>query len=135
MNNPSIQKGIAVLLEGNTPGEVAKALGIRLLELGHQVEIIDATAVKLLGSKKRSVFVIELLVRNGIIVILAQSGIKPGCSCLEVVPDSHDTADFAAEKIIDMLAETGVVSMGTTQYSPEEEEIIRKRLANLGYLE
>lgn len=52
---------------------------------------------------------------------------------IEVSP--HDTADFAAEKILDLLAEHGVVSLESEGYTPEEEEQIRKRLSDLGYID
>lgn len=59
----------------------------------------------------------------------------PGTESLSVEVDDHDTPDFAAEKIIDTLAECGAVSLEKADYTPEEEEQIRKRLQDLGYIE
>ena len=48
---------------------------------------------------------------------------------------THDTPDFAAEKVLDELAEAGILTLEDAGYSDEEEERIRKRLADLGYIE
>ncbi len=54
---------------------------------------------------------------------------------LAVDLDPHDTPDFAAEKVIDILAENKVISLPSTDYTREEEETIRRRLQDLGYIE
>jgi len=108
--------GLIVLLEGPQADEVAEILASRLRELGRKVEPRDA--------------------RDGAIVITSDAGLKPeGVPRLLCPLSKHDTPDFATEKILDRLAEAGAVALGGTGYSREEEERIRERLANLGYIE
>jgi len=80
-------------------------------------------------------FVCRLLVRNGVFVIVVSDEVKPDCECREIELDKNDTADFAAEKILDTLAHENLVSLETHDYSADEEEEIRRRLADLGYIE
>jgi len=120
-----MRKGLIVLLEGPRVDDVAAILIGRLLELGRNAEWMDAPA-----SSCKS------LVRSGVIVITADAGLEPeGVPRLSCPLSAHDTPDFAAEKILDKLAEAGVVVLDNTGYSPEDEERIRERLADLGYIE
>ena len=120
-----MQEGLIVLLEGARADDVAAILAGRLIELGRNVKLMNAPA-----SACKS------LVRNGVIVITADAGLEPeGVPRLSCSLSVHDTPDFAAEKILDKLAEAGAVVLGNTGYSPEEEERIRERLADLGYIE
>lgn len=47
----------------------------------------------------------------------------------------HDAPEFAAEKILDQLAERGWISLETGVLSPEEEAQIHARLQGLGYVD
>ena len=47
----------------------------------------------------------------------------------------HDTAEFAADKMLDLLAGLGVVDSEAGGLSEDEERAIRQRLTDLGYLE
>ena len=47
----------------------------------------------------------------------------------------HDAPAFAAEKILDQLAERGWISLEAGELSPEEEAQIRARLQGLGYVD
>jgi hypothetical protein len=76
-----------------------------------------------------------LLARNGVVVVALYQDAWPTGERLTVEVDANDTPDFAAEKILDTLHEAGVVSLDVADYSPEEEEQVRKRLADLGYIE
>lgn len=49
--------------------------------------------------------------------------------------NKHDTVSFSVEKILDMLAAEGWISLEMTILSQEEEELIRQRLQGLGYIE
>lgn len=111
-----MREGLIVLLEGPRADEVAGILAGRLRELGRKVEPMDA--------------------QDGAIVITSDASLEPeGVPRLSCPLSVHDTPDFAAEKILDRLAEAGAVTLGDADYSPEDEEQIRKRLANLGYIE
>jgi len=130
-----MDKGAAICLRGAEAAEAAKALAIRLLEMGRNVERLDDDMLKRLGGVKRAAFVCGVLSRNGVFVVATARGIHAEGETLDVEIDGHDTPDFAAEKIIDSLAERGLLRLDAGQYTPEEEEVIRKRLADLGYVE
>ena len=103
----SVERGITLHLSGPNAEEVAKALMARLTELG----------------------------RQGDIVVVTGAGLKPNRDCLEFSISPHDTPEFAAEKVLDALAESGIIALQTCEYTPEEEEQVRRRLADLGYLD
>jgi hypothetical protein len=130
-----MRKGISVRLTGANVEATTKALATRLLELGSPVEVLDDSHAACLGGPGGAAYACRLLSRNGVIVLATYAGAPPEGDCVEAEIDAHDTPEFAAEKAIDALAEEGLVSLDTTDYSPEEEEEIRKRLADLGYIE
>ncbi len=130
-----MDKGATICVKGGAGVEVARALAVRLLEMGCNVERLDADVVKRLGGAKRAAFVCGLLSRNGVFVVATTLGGKPEGELLDVEIDEYDTPDFAAEKVIDELAERGLLRRDSAQYTPEEEELIQKRLADLGYVE
>ena len=135
MTMTGMQKGMAVLLRGSNIVDTAKMLAVRLLEMGRNVEHLDEAAVKRLGGPASAAHACDLLTRNGVIAVITHPKLKPRGGVLEIEVDAHDTPDFAAEKILDELAAAGVIALESTGYSPEEEELIRKRLADLGYIE
>ena len=130
-----MDKGISVHLSGAGVAETAKALGVRLVELGYGVEQIDADAVRKLGGPAGAAFACHLLARNGVVAVCSCPDVTPEGETLSVEIDANDTPDFAAEKILDALADAGVITLEAGDYSPEEEEQIRRRLASLGYIE
>ena len=71
---------------------------------------------------------------HGVWVCLSET-LPDGVAGETVAVSPHDTPDFAAEKILDLLAGQGVVSLESEGYTPEEEEEIRQRLADLGYID
>lgn len=103
--------GIRVDITGAGALEVADVLKARLAELGAEADVEG-------GSLHACV-----VVAGG------------GAETLPVELDGHDTPDFAAEKIIDTLAEKGVVAIDGATYTAEDEEQIRRRLQDLGYIE
>jgi hypothetical protein len=109
----------AVRLTGENAEEAARALVRRLVELGSDVCPPEREPGKDF---------------EGVAVRLDEgtSG-PPADGTVEVSP--HDTPDFAAEKILDRLEEEGVISLESEGYTPEEEEEIRQRLADLGYID
>ena len=130
-----MEKGATICLKGAQAEAAAKALAFRLIELGRNAERIDGNMIKRLGGVKRAAVVCGLLGRNGVFAVVTAPDIRPEGEMVEAEIDDHDTPDFAAEKIVDDLAEHGLLRLDTAQYTPEEEESIRKRLADLGYVE
>lgn len=130
-----MEKGITVRLTGHSVPETVRALATRLVEMGKRVEVIDAAHVDRFGGDAGAAYACRLLSRNGVLVVAGYEGREPEGEYIEAEVDVHDTPDFAAEKIVDALAEAGFVELESADYSPEEEEEIRKRLADLGYIE
>lgn len=128
-------EGLSIRLSGPGIPETAKALAVRLVELGYKVEVLGEEAQKQLGSLKAAAYACGLLARNGVLVIVENTKVRPEGNSLEAAISPNDTPDFAAEKILDQLAEAGAISLEPADYTPEEEEQIRKRLADLGYIE
>lgn len=49
--------------------------------------------------------------------------------------EPNDAPDFAAEKLLDLLASKGLLALKEVWMSPEEETELRNRLKSLGYIE
>lgn len=128
-----MERGTSVRLAGANVEATAEALVSRLRDLQREVEVMDTSMADRLGPA--AALVCQILARNGIIVIVAVPEVKPDSDCIEIVIDPKDTPDFAAEKILDALAGSGVVTLALHEYSAEDEEIVRRRLAELGYIE
>lgn len=129
-------KGITLFLSGDASVATGIALKERLLELGYRVEVIDARLAMRIGSVESRKLVCELLSRNGVIVLVSAEEVpQPDGRSLSMAVDANDTPEFAAEKALDLLAEAGAVQLESASYSPEEEERVRQRLADLGYVE
>jgi len=126
-------RGTALRLRGEFREDTAKALAQRLIELGKGAEIFDDALVSRLGPAAG--LACRLLVRNGVFVVIVSEHVETDCECKCNAVDPHDTPDFAAEKILDMLAHENLVSIESHDYSPDEEEEIRRRLADIGYIE
>lgn len=47
----------------------------------------------------------------------------------------HDSVDFAGEKILDDLEAEGIINLDQNEIESEDEEAIRQRLQDLGYIE
>ncbi|HPO16814.1 MAG TPA: hypothetical protein PLI09_25475 [Candidatus Hydrogenedentes bacterium] len=54
---------------------------------------------------------------------------------LNVELEPNDAPDFAAEKVLDLLATKGLLELKDLWMSPEEETELRNRLKSLGYIE
>ncbi|MBI4557365.1 MAG: hypothetical protein HY706_07275 [Candidatus Hydrogenedentes bacterium] len=130
-----MQKGITIHLAGVNAAETAHVLLNRLGELGRSAEHIDETAQKSLGNKETADLACEHSSQEGRVVIAGYPDACPSGESLHIILDPNDTPDFAAEKILDELAAAGVINLETGTYSPEEEEKVRQRLADLGYIE
>ncbi len=129
-------EGITLFLTGEARVETGIALKERLRELGYRAEIIDSRLAKRIGSPESRKLVCELLSRNGVIVLVTSEEVPvPEERNITMVINANDTPEFAAEKALDLLGEGGAVEVQAASYSPEEEELIRRRLADLGYVE
>ncbi len=78
------------------------------------------------------------LLRARLREMAADAGVSVVCDdgdgpCYRMAP--HDTAEFAADKMLDLLAGLGVVDSEAGGLSEDEERAIRQRLTDLGYLE
>lgn len=114
MNRP-----YTIRLTGENAADAAHALGRRLVELGSNVCPP--------GQAPPAGF-------DGVVLLLGDApSDAPAGGTVEI--SAHDTPDFAAEKILDILHENGVISVESEGYTPEEEEEIRKRLSDLGYID
>ena len=130
-----MEHGIAIRITGPHASETARALGKRLVEQGKGVEEFDDTQVECLGGPAIAGYVSKLLSRNGVIVLVTSPDLQPEGETLDAAVDPSDTPDFAAEKILETLSEQGLLSSRDESYTAEEEEEIRKRLSDLGYIE
>ncbi|HOE65913.1 MAG TPA: hypothetical protein PLO62_05255 [Candidatus Hydrogenedentes bacterium] len=104
-----------VILTGPLASETAPVLVRRLLELGGRVD--------------------RIMPQDEAVCIAFRTDVPGDRTKIAAETDANDTPDFAAEKVLDMLAATGLIAIDLHDYSPEEEERIRERLANLGYIE
>jgi hypothetical protein len=104
-----VSESTRIELTGEQAAAAAAMLRERLTELGCTASV-DGNAVVLQG--------------------VAKSG---DLEAIAVSP--HDTPEFAADKIIDRLAELGMVDLESGEYTAAEEEQVRERLADLGYIE
>ncbi|MDQ1256963.1 MAG: hypothetical protein QG656_1563 [Candidatus Hydrogenedentes bacterium] len=106
-----MKRGVVIRLTGVNVHETGKTLVRRLVELGGNAECVDDT------------------------VTMLDADSRLESRSLDVEVAEYDTPDFAAEKILDQLSELGLVDLENTGYTPEEEERIRARLADLGYID
>jgi hypothetical protein len=130
-----METGICVCLTGANPLETAKALCVRLVELKGRPELADSAFLARHDSTDAAAQTCAALAAEGAIVVIPEPTFSPQGERLDATVDPNDIPEFAAEKILDLLAERGLVDLEDTEYSPEEEEEIRKRLADLGYIE
>ncbi|HUW60356.1 MAG TPA: hypothetical protein VMZ06_05050 [Candidatus Bathyarchaeia archaeon] len=112
-----MRQTVCLQLKGANAGEVAGILACRLVEFQCRAKL------------ERPSSAAECNLR------IATAPAAQAAENLAVELDAHDTPDFAAEKVIDILAENGVISLPAADYTPEEEEKIRRRLQDLGYIE
>ncbi len=131
------EDGIVVTLSGPNTGTAGHALAVRLIELGRKTEHVGQGLKKTMGNQTAVATLVRMLTRNGVSVVytLDEPLETGGTPTLSAQVGEFDTPDFAAEKVLDLLAAKGWVALDTGGYTPEEEERIRRRLADLGYVE
>jgi len=130
-----LDKGIAICLTGANVAQTAAILAARIEGLGRLVAVIDQAAVDRFGSPKQAGQGCGYLSRRRVVVVVVHAAVQPTGESLDIEIDANDTPDFAAEKVLDALAAAGVIAPETLACSPDEEELIRQRLADLGYIE
>lgn len=123
----------SIMLTGQGLPETAKALVGRLIELGYNAEYVSPAVAERLGGEPGAALACRLLARNGCFAVCHE--LAPEGDRFEWEVGPHDTPDFAAEKALDALADAGHIEVHDVSYTPEEEERVRKRLADLGYIE
>ena len=71
------------------------------------------------------------------VAVLRPFDVETGTQPADMVwaPSPHDSADFAAEKLLDALADCGWIQIHGGNLTPAEERSIRDRLLDLGYIE
>lgn len=121
-------QGIVVLLQGENRDIVADTLCDRIREQGGCCEKITTT----IGDRTEYYFE---NIGEGLILVVAMDLAEPKRDFIRATISPHDTPDFAAEKIVDLLASRGLIALDSGDYTVEEEETVRKRLADLGYIE
>lgn len=130
-----MDKGILVGLSGEQVAETAHALAVRLIEHHREVKVVETAGM----DTPKALEAICHFVHNGFVVLMQGVALpadwRETIPILEIEIAPYDTPDFAAEKILDELAEVGALTLQDAVYSPEDEERIRKRLADLGYIE
>lgn len=130
-----MEKGIAICLTGANVAQTAAILAARLEGLGRVAAVIDQATVDRFGSPKQAGQGCGYLARRRVIVVVIHPEVQPTGESLDIEVDANDTPDFAAEKVLDALAAAGVIAPETLACSAEEEELLRQRLADLGYIE
>lgn len=127
-------QGCVIQVTGGKAAATAEQLARRLIELGARAERVDDALAQRVGGPDGAALVCGLLVRNGVLVVVTASNlVLDGAVTVAVAP--QDSPAFAAEKILDTLAAEGLVSLESAALSPEEEHLVRERLAALGYIE
>jgi hypothetical protein len=71
------------------------------------------------------------------VVVLRPFRVETGGAAGEIdhAVSLHDSADFAAEKILDTLADCGWIQFSGESLTAAEEGDLRRRLLDLGYIE
>lgn len=106
-----MESTLRIRLSGAHVKETARALGARLVELGYDLE------------------------EEGTDIVLQLATPLDAPSALDYEVDPNDPGEFAAEKILDDLEARDLIALETPDVSAEEEEAIRQRLQDLGYIE
>lgn len=130
-----MDKGITIRLTGANVAQTAAMLAVRLEGLGRLAAVIDQAAVDRFGSPGQAGQGCGYLARRRVIVVVIHPEVQPSGESLDIEIDANDTPDFAAEKVLDELAAAGVIAAETLACSPDDEDLIRQRLADLGYIE
>ncbi len=100
-------------MEGDNAAEVVRYVGKRLVELGYAITQPTDQTLEL-----------EMNPETPALVDSMRWRISP-----------HDPVDFAGEKVLDDLETEGAISLKQADLPEEDEEAIRQRLQDLGYIE
>ncbi len=130
-----MDSAIIIQVTGAQARDTAYVLVKRLIERGRKAELLGPEAAALLGGAQGLNLTASVLARNGVFPVAAEADAALEGDVLECAVEADDTPDFAAEKILEALAEEGLISSEAPAYSEEEEAEIQRRLADLGYIE
>lgn len=128
----TLSQGGSIVLRGENVQETGRLLVEKLSALGHRTEEFGADLHERLGPGAG--FACRLLTRNGVFVVVTHPDIRPDCDCLHIDLNPHDAPDFAAEKALDALEEAGLIALDAPKMQPEQDDAVRQRLKDLGYL-
>jgi hypothetical protein len=127
--------------DGGRNSAVLERLRAELAERGGRVEVLHGDLEENLGVHEdldRKIHACSMLARNGVTVLVSSSSLpdheEEGVTCMEVEASSIEDAEGMHE-FIRRLELGGLVPPPSHDVHPDEEEEIRKRLAQLGYLD
>ena len=120
---------------------VLERLRAELAERGGRVEVLHGDLEENLGVHEnldRKIHACAMLARNGVTVLVSSSSMpdreEEGVACMEVEASSIEDAEGMHE-FVRKLELRGLVPPPPHDLHPDEEEEIRKRLTQLGYLD
>ena len=137
-------KGVVIWIasESARADEMADSLGSELLTRGGRVEVLHRDALEQMGVEDTSAngkaAACGMLARHGVIVITSGCSEMPDVSLDEVevrkVSEEMLTSSEMMEVFIRELELAGLIPPPEHDVHPDEEEEIRKKLSDLGYL-
>ncbi len=129
-----MRNGLTIYLQGNDTVAVARELGDRLVAVGHRVEIVDERLAQRIGSLTSRTLVCEVLIRNGVIVLVTTGTVPlPDCDAVVHEVDPSDPISAAAERALAALVSAGVGDRDRVM-SGSRKNTIPQPLAHLGYV-
>jgi hypothetical protein len=116
----------------------ADALVTALREKEVKVAHVDTAIARRLGTDAAVGTAAGMLMANGVGVVISSGGnvdaIREACGFLMPVGPAGDIPTTAIDTVMETLTTQGYLGTAAGAYSAEEEEEIRKRLQDLGYL-
>lgn len=97
----------------------------------------DKPLLRITGEGAEAVRVALIAKLTPPVMILSPFNVQtgPGGAGLAFAVSPHDSADFAADKILDALADRGWIRLSVESLTTAEEAVLRDRLIDLGYIE
>ncbi|GMU93483.1 MAG: hypothetical protein AMXMBFR4_25410 [Candidatus Hydrogenedentota bacterium] len=130
-----MRKGISVRFLGQNSEPVARALAERLRECRRRAECIDEPLARRIGSPESCTTACDVLVRNGVIVLLTAQDVQPTQPPLDIYVDAWHTAEDAVDHVLNSLARLSVIDRMPIAFSAVPEPAAWPRAANWGYAE
>jgi hypothetical protein len=130
-----MRKGITVRLFGQNAGSVAGALAERLRECSRRAEHVDEHLARRIGSPESCTTACDVLVRNGVVVLLSAPHVQPTQPPLDIHVDAWHSTQDAVDHVLDSLARLHVIDRMPIAFSTVPEPASWPRAANWGYAE